>query len=207
MAKIDTRIIIFYTICIIIGSWSIVMYRGVDRSVDRGVVYYRGMVYRFVVDNRGMMDRFMMDNRGVVNRSMVNGSGVVDRGMVNWGVMDRSVVANGGNGTTGMVNGGVMDRGVVADGTKPAMGKGNNPVMAWAMISQCQTSQCDEDKNLEFINFLLSKLFFQTICACLILRFALITKTITYTYIFNPNFDGFPPRIYNPYRFLPTMSA
>jgi len=149
VAKIDTRIIIFYTICIIIGSWSIVMYRGVDRSVDRGVVYYRGMVDRFVVDNRGMVDRFMMDNRGVVNRSMVNGSGVVDRGMVNWGVMDRSVVANGGNGTTGMVNGGgVVDRGVVADGTKPAMGKGNNPVMAWAMISQCQTSQCDEDKNL-----------------------------------------------------------
>ena len=37
MAKIDTRIIIFYTICIIIGSWSIVMYRGVDRSVDRSV--------------------------------------------------------------------------------------------------------------------------------------------------------------------------
>jgi hypothetical protein len=158
VAKIDTRIIIFYTICIIIGSWSIVMYRGVDRSmdrgmVDRGVVYYRGMVHRFVVDNRGMVDRFVMDNRGVVNRSMVNGGGVVDRGMVNGGVMERGMVANGANGTTGVVavDRGVvaMNRGVVADGTKPTMGKGNHSVMAWAMISQGQPSQCDEDKNLE----------------------------------------------------------
>ena len=134
MAKIDTRIIILYTICIIIGSWSIIVYRGMDRSVDRGVVYYRGVVDRFVVDNRGVVYSF-----GVVNRSMVNGSGVVDRGVV-----DR-----------GMVN-----WGVVADGTKP-VGKGNNSVaMAWAMISQGQTSQCDEDKHLEFVNFLFLKLVF-----------------------------------------------
>jgi hypothetical protein len=159
VAKIDTRIIIFYTICIIIGSWSIIVYRGMDRGVDRGVVYYRGMVDRFVVDNRGMVNR-----SGVVDRGMMNWGCVVDRGMVNWGVMDRSVVANGANGTTGVVDRGVVDRGVVdrgvvdrgmvdrgvmADGTKPAMGKGNNPVMAWAMISQGQSSQCDEDKNLE----------------------------------------------------------
>ena len=147
VAKIDTRIIILYTICIIIGSWSIIMYRGMDRSVDRGVVYYRGVVDRFVVDNRGVVYSF-----GVVNRSMVNGGGVVDRGVVNGGM-----VANGANGTTGM-NGSMVNWGVMADGTKP-VGKGNNPVaMAWAMISQCQTSQCDEDKNLEFVNFLLSKL-------------------------------------------------
>ena len=142
VAKIDTRIIILYTICIIIGSWSIVMYRSMDRSVDRGVVYYRGMVNRFV-----------MDNRGVVNRSMVNGGGVVDRGMVNGGVMDRGVVANGSNRTTGMVtvDRGVvaMDWGMVADRTKPTMAKGNNAVMAWAMISQGQASQCDENKYLE----------------------------------------------------------
>ena len=154
VAKIDTRIIILYTICIIIGSWSIIMYRGMDRSVDRGVVYYRGVVDRFVVDNRGVVYSF-----GVVNRSMVNGSGVVDRGMVNWGVMDRGVVANGANGTTGMDRG-MVNWGVMADGTKP-VGKGNNPVaMAWAMISQGQANQCDENINLEFVNFLLSKLLF-----------------------------------------------
>ena len=147
VAKIDTRIIILYTICIIIGSWSIVMYRSMDRSVDRGVVYYRGMVDRFVMDNRGMV------NRSMVNRSMVNGGGVVDRGMVNGGVMDRGVVANGSNSTTAMVtvDRGVvaMDWGMVADRTKPTMAKGNNAVMAWAMISQGQASQCDENKYLE----------------------------------------------------------
>ena len=154
VAKIDTRIIILYTICIIIGSWSIVMYRSMDRSVDRGVVD-RGVVYY-----RGMVNRFVMDNRGVVNRSMVNGGGVVDRGMVNGGVMDRGVVANGSNRTTGMVtvdrgmvtmDRGVvaMDWGMVADRTKPTMAKGNNAVMAWAMISQGQASQCDENKYLE----------------------------------------------------------
>ena len=157
MAKIDTRIIIFYTICIIIGSWSIIVYRGmnrsVDRGVDRGVVYYRGMVDRFVVDNRGVVYSFGVVNRSMVNRSMVD-RGVVDRGMVNWGV-----VANGANGTTGMDRG-MVNWGVVADGTKP-VGKGNNSVaMAWAMISQGQANQCDENINLEFVNFLLSKLLF-----------------------------------------------
>ena len=153
MAKIDTRIIILYTICIIIGSWSIIVYRGMDRSVDRGVVDYRGMVDRFVVDNRGVVYSFGVVNRSMVYRSMVD-RGVVDRGMVNWGV-----VANGANGTTGMDRG-MVDWGVMAEGTKP-VGKGNNPVaMAWAMISQGQANQCDENINLEFLNFLLSKLLF-----------------------------------------------
>merc|ERR1719464_1634635 len=99
------------------------------------------MMDRFMMDNRGVVYSFGVVNRGVVNRSMVNG------GMVNWGVMDRGMVANGANGTTGMDRG-MVDWGVMADGTKP-VGKGNNPVaMAWAMISQCQTSQCNEDKNL-----------------------------------------------------------
>merc|ERR1712086_1070191 len=99
-----------------------------------------------------MVDRFVMDNSGMVNRSMVNGGSVVDRGVVNGGVVDRGVVANGSNSTTAMVTvdrGMVaMDWGMVADRTKPTMAKRNNAVMAWAMISQGQASQCDENKYL-----------------------------------------------------------
>ena len=120
---------------------------------SRGVVDDRGVVHRGVVDNRGVVYSF-----GVVNRSMVNGGGMVNRGVGDRGVVDWGVVANGANGTTG-VDRGMVNWGVVADWTKP-VGKGNNPVaMAWAMISQGQTNQCDEDKHLEFIKFQSSILF------------------------------------------------
>ena len=80
VSKVNTRVIISYSIGIVIVGWSFIGWcRFVSRCrfVDRCRSVGRGMVNRYMV-NWGMV------NRGVVNTSMGN-RGMVHRGMMNRG--------------------------------------------------------------------------------------------------------------------------
>ena len=81
MSKIDSRVIIFHSIAIIINSWSSIVSRGMDGSVVNRFVNRDGCVVNFGNMDRGMVNRFVNMDRGMM----------MNRSMVDWGMMNRGV--------------------------------------------------------------------------------------------------------------------
>ena len=126
MSKIDSRIVIFDSIAIVINSWPSIGSRGMDWGMMNWFVnrdMYRFVnweVYRFV--NYGSMVHFWNMDRGMMNSLVNMMNRLVDGGMVDWGMMNR------------------MNRGVV-DGA----------MVEWdyTMVSLGQGSKCEDDKGLK----------------------------------------------------------